>query len=114
MLVIASLPAGFLLNQEYSLVISSNFLGADKYPLRTGYNVYKKLIFRLTDVTQIIDAKNLGHIIFCVSALYMFVVMLHTAESIFFFRFSDCIHMLIDERTSLASKCNPWPPRLWV
>jgi hypothetical protein len=46
--------------------------------------VYKKLIFRLTDVTQIIDAKNLGHIIFCVSALYMFVVMLQTAESIFF------------------------------
>jgi hypothetical protein len=36
MLVIASLPAWFLLNQEYSLVISSNFLGADKYLVVLG------------------------------------------------------------------------------
>jgi hypothetical protein len=36
MLVIASLPVWFLLNQEYSLVICSNFLGADKYLVVLG------------------------------------------------------------------------------
>jgi hypothetical protein len=72
--------------------------------------VYMKLIFTLNDrFTQIKDAKNLGHISFVLvpyTCLLLFFIQLNI-----YLRFCECVHMLIDERTSLARKCNQCP---WV